>query len=157
MKNEKEKNSLKELYYLKKISLVEEKLNYYESTINKKNNNKNFNDIDRNISSAFIEKEKNMKEKFNNSLISKLDDLTIINNSCTMKRTNLFKNVPDYSKRTTFSINKSEFNDKKNIKIQILKKASKYFNNDDTFRDIIKSKYIFVKPRLKLNRVKSTS
>ena len=100
-----------------------------------------------------------MKEKFNNSLISKLDDLTIINNSCTMKRTNLFKNVPDYSKRTTFSINKSEFNDKKNIKIQILKKAKslKYFNNDDTFRDIIKSKYIFVKPRLKLNRVKSTS
>ena len=160
LKNEKDKSSLKELFYLKKLSFVEEKLNYYESTINKMNNIKNINDIDRNISSMFIEKEKNMKEKVKDiNLSNNLDDLTIINNSCKMKRINLFKNesVPNYSKRNKFSISQGEFNNKKNIKKQILNKArsSKYFYNGDKFIDIIKSKYIVVKP--KLIRVKSTS
>ena len=163
LKNEKDKSSLKELFYLKKLSFVEKKLNFYESKINRMNNakdtkeTKDINNIDRNSSSIFTGNEKNMKDIIKQYFTNRLNELTIINNSCKMKRINLFKNesVPNYTKRNKFSMSQSDFNDKKNIKKQILNKAksSKYFYNNK-FIDIIKSKYIVVKP--KLNRVKSS-
>ena len=158
LKNEKDKSSLKELFYLKKLSFVEKKLNFYESKINKKNDTKDNNNIVRNNSSLFIGKEKNMNDIIKHFFTNRLNELTIINNSCKMKKINLFKNesVPNYSKRMRIPIIQNKFDDKNNIKIQILNEAklSKYFDDDEKFIDIIKSKNNFIKP--KLNRTKSS-
>ena len=85
LKNEQEKSAIKELSYLKKLSFVQEKLNYYETK--KKTNDKarSFLDLDNKHISVKVDKENEIKTKINNSSIyniklSNNDYITLINN-----------------------------------------------------------------------------
>ena len=111
LKNEQEKSMIKELSYLKRLSFVQEKLNFYES--NKVNNDKTKNNIDldtKNISFKFDE-EKNLKNKINNNTISmnkNLDYFTLINSYRNHKinlfypKTSFFINFPIYNQLIQF-------------------------------------------------------
>ena len=110
LKNEQEKSMIKELSYLKRLSFVQEKLNFYES--NKVNNDKTKNNIDldtKNISFKFDE-EKNLKNKINNNTISmnkNLDYFTLIN-SYRNHKINLF--YPNTSRIVKHALSQRKIN-----------------------------------------------
>ena len=98
LKNVQEKSVIKELSYLKKLSFVQEKLNFYEGK--KANNDKLKNSIDLDIKdfSFKFDKEKKLKTKIDNNTINinnNLDFLTLMN-SYRNNRINLFS--PNNSK-----------------------------------------------------------
>ena len=76
LKNEQEKSMIKELSYLKKLSFVQEKLNYYESKRNniekKRRNNNNNSKESKSISFLQLKAEKNLRARISKNLINNL-------------------------------------------------------------------------------------
>ena len=83
LKDEQEKSMLMELAYLKKLSFVQEKLNYYESKININNNLQQSTDDDKNIFYILTVRE-NAKEKMINKLTKNI--ITAMNNTKNKKK-----------------------------------------------------------------------
>ena len=85
LKDEQEKSMLMELAYLKKLSFVQEKLNYYESKSNINNNLQQSTDDDKNIFYIFTARE-NSKEKMRNKLTKNINIITAMNNTKNKKK-----------------------------------------------------------------------
>ena len=90
LKDEQEKSMLMELAYLKKLSFVQEKLNYYESKSNINNNLQQSTEDDKNIFYIFTARE-NAKEKMRNKLTKNINIITTMNNNKN-KKIKFFKN-----------------------------------------------------------------
>jgi len=78
LKDEQKKSMLMELAYLKKLSFVQEKLNYYESKSNINNNLQQSTDDDKNIFYILTVRE-NAKEKMINKLTKNINFITTMN------------------------------------------------------------------------------
>ena len=85
LKDEQEKSMLMELAYLKKLSFVQEKLNYYESKSNINNNLQQSTEDDKNIFYIFTARE-NAKEKMRNKLTKNINIITSMNNTKNKKK-----------------------------------------------------------------------
>ena len=85
LKDEQEKSMLMELAYLKKLSFVQEKLNYYESKSNINNNLQQSTEDDKNIFYIFTARE-NAKEKMRNKLTKNINIITAMNNTKNKKK-----------------------------------------------------------------------
>ena len=85
LKDEQEKSMLMELAYLKKLSFVQEKLNYYESKSNINNNLQLSTEDDKNIFYIFTARE-NSKEKMRNKLTKNINIITSMNNTKNKKK-----------------------------------------------------------------------
>ena len=85
LKDEQEKSMLMELAYLKKLSFVQEKLNYYESKSNINNNLQQSTDDDKNIFYILTVRE-NAKEKMINKLTKNINFITTMNNNKNKKK-----------------------------------------------------------------------
>ena len=85
LKDEQEKSMLMELAYLKKLSFVQEKLNYYESKSNINNNLQQSTDDDKNIFYILTVRE-NAKEKMINKLTKNININTTMNNNKNKKK-----------------------------------------------------------------------
>jgi len=119
LKNEQEKSMIKELSYLKKLSFVQEKLNYYESKRNniekrniekrKKNNDKE----SKSISFLQLKAQKNLRARISKNLINNLSYLTVIN-SCKNKKLNPFQNniFQNTSRIIKYPVNQNKIDDK---------------------------------------------
>ena len=90
LKDEQEKSMLMELAYLKKLSFVQEKLNYYESKSNINNNLQQSTDDDKNIF-YILKVRENAKEKMINKLTKNINFITTMNNNKNKKK-KLFEN-----------------------------------------------------------------
>ena len=90
LKDEQEKSMLMELAYLKKLSFVQEKLNYYESKSNINNNLQQSTEDDKNIFYILTVRE-NAKEKMRNKLTKNINIITTMNNNKN-KKIKFFKN-----------------------------------------------------------------
>ena len=139
LKDEQEKNMIKELSYLKHLSLFQEKLNYYESRMNKRDGYIKMKENNKNISSTFIKEDKKIKEKMKNIHIDKLNYLTMMN-SCKNQKKNFFKNdhLPNTFRIVKHSLSQSKFNDKV-IKKQDLDKTKspKYFDCEEKMIELL--------------------
>lgn len=99
LKSEQEKSLIKELTYLKKLSFVQEKLNFYEAKNEIKDKANFLNGIEnKNLSFRLIDENKKLKLKMNKSFINNLNNLTIMNSSKN-KKINIIKNIGN-SKRS---------------------------------------------------------
>jgi len=87
LKIEQEKNAIKELSFLKHLSLVQEKLNFYESKNGNNDKSKSSIETDNKNFSFKIDEEKKAKPNIN-SYINKNDYLTLIN-TCKNRRINI--------------------------------------------------------------------
>ena len=85
LKDEQEKSMLMELAYLKKLSFVQEKLNYYESKSNINNNLQQSTDDDKNIF-YILKVRENAKEKMINKLTKNINFITTMNNNKNKKK-----------------------------------------------------------------------
>ena len=85
LKDEQKKSMLMELAYLKKLSFVQEKLNYYESKSNINNNLQQSTDDDKNIFNILKVRE-NAKEKMINKLTKNINFITTMNNNKNKKK-----------------------------------------------------------------------
>jgi len=153
LKNEQEKSMIKELSYLKKLSFVQEKLNYYESKRNniekrniekrKKNNDKE----SKSISFLQLKAEKNLRARISKNLINNLSYLTVIN-SCKNKKLNPFRNniFPDTSRIIKHPVNQNKIDDKE-AKDQSLKNQNSKINlsKEKKVLELLKDKNNFVK------------
>ena len=144
LKNEQERSLIKELSYLKQLSFVQEKLNYYESKMNKINQYKKAKENDKNASCTFIKVKKKILEKMKNYPIDKMNYLTMINSTKNQK-VNFFKNdlFPNTSRTIKHSISQYKFNNnkKENKKLNLKKtKSSNFFNNEERMIELLKDK-----------------
>ena len=144
LKNEQERSLIKELSYLKQLSFVQEKLNYYESKMNKINQYKKAKENEKNVSFTFIKVKKKILEKMKNYPIDKMNYLTMINSTKNQK-VNFFKNdlFPNTSRTIKHSISQYKFNnnDKENKKLNLKKtKSSNFFNNEVRMIELLKDK-----------------
>jgi len=144
LKNEQERSLIKELSYLKQLSFVQEKLNYYESKMNKINQYKKAKENEKNASFTFIKVKKKILEKMKNYPIDKMNYLTMINSTKNQK-VNFFKNdlFPNTSRTIKHSISQYKFNnnDKENKKLNLKKtKSSNFFNNEVRMIELLKDK-----------------
>ena len=99
LKSEQEKSLIKELTYLKKLSFVQEKLNFYEAKNEIKDKANFLNGIEnKNLSFRLIDENKKLKLKMNKSFINNMNNLTIMNSSKN-KKINIIKNIGN-SKRS---------------------------------------------------------
>ena len=81
LKNEQEKNIMKELSYLKRLSFVQKKLDFYESIKNNNDKSKNASEMNNKNNLIKLDEENIIKPKLNNSSIDNNDHLTVIDNS----------------------------------------------------------------------------
>lgn len=84
LKNEQEKSLMKELSYLKRLSFVQKKLDFYESIKNNNDKSKNISEINikNNQNNPMkLDEENIIKTKLNNSNLDNADHLASINNS----------------------------------------------------------------------------
>mgnify|MGYP007070020780 CR=1 FL=1 len=153
LKNEQEKSMIKELSYLKKLSFVQEKLNYYESKRNniekrniekrKKNNDKE----SKSISFLQLKAEKNLRARISKNLINNLSYLTVIN-SCKNKKLNPFQNniFQNTSRIIKHPVNQKKIDDKE-AKDQSLKNQNSKINlsKEKKLLELLKDKNNFVK------------
>ena len=147
LKNEQEKSMIKELSYLKKLSFVQEKLNYYESKRNniekrKKNNDKE----SKSISFLQLKAEKNLRARISKNLINNLSYLTVIN-SCKNKKLNFFQNnvFPNTSRIIKHPVNQNKIDDKE-VKKQNLNNQNSKINlsKEKKLLELIKDKNNFI-------------
>lgn len=90
LKNEQEKSMMKEISYLKRLSFIQKKLEFYESLKNNNEKSKNISDIS-NKNSSFKSDEKHLiKSRINNNDLDNLDFFTVVN-SCRNRGINPFK------------------------------------------------------------------
>ena len=152
LKNEQEKSMIKELSYLKKLSFVQEKLNYYESKRNniekrniekrKKNNEKE----SKSISFLQLKAEKNLRARISKNLINNLSYLTVIN-SCKNKKLNPFRDniFQNTSRIIKHPVNQNKIDDKE-AKDQSLKNQNSNINlsKEKKLLELLKDKNNFV-------------
>ena len=147
LKNEQEKSMIKELSYLKKLSFVQEKLNYYESRKNSNEKiNKNSDIENRSISILKFKDEKDLTTRLSKSPANNLSNLNVIN-SCKNKNIKLLQyNIIANSTRI-FKHSKSlnKLNDRTNKKWNLKNKDFK--NNthrEEKLLELIKDKNNFI-------------
>ena len=148
LKDEQEKSLIKELSYMKQLSFVKEKLNYYESKTNKINEYKKAKENEKNASCTFIKVKKKLIDKMKNYPIDKMNYLTMMNSSKNQK-VNFFKNdfFPHTSRTIKHSLSQYKFNNnvKDNKKLNLKKtKSSKFFGNEENMIKLLKDKNNFV-------------
>ena len=144
LKNEQEKSMIKELSYLKKLSFVQEKLNYYESkrnNIEKKRRNNN-NKESKSISFLQLKAEKNLRARISKNIINNLSYLTVIN-SCKNKKLNFFQNnaFQNTSRIIKHPVNQNKIDDKE-VKKQNLNEQNSKINlsKEKKLLELIKDK-----------------
>ena len=150
LKNEQEKSMIKELSYLKKLSFVQEKLNYYESKRNniekKRRNNNNNSKESKSISFLQLKAEKNLRARISKNLINNLSYLTVIN-SCKNKKLNFFQNnvFPGASRMIEHPVNQNKIDDKE-VKKQNLNNQNSKINlsKEKKLLELIKDKNNFI-------------
>ena len=150
LKNEQEKSMIKELSYLKKLSFVQEKLNYYESKRNniekKRRNNNNNSKESKSISFLQLKAEKNLRARISKNLINNLSYLTVIN-SCKNKKLNFFQNnvFPNTSRIIKHPVNQNKIDDKE-VKKQNLNNQNSKINlsKEKKLLELIKDKNNFI-------------
>ena len=81
LKNEQEKSIMKELSYLKRLSFVQKKLDFYESIKNNNDKSKNISEINNKNNKIKLDEENTIKPKLNNSSLDNTDHLALINSS----------------------------------------------------------------------------
>ena len=144
LKNEQERSLIKELSYMKQLSFVQEKLNFYESKMNKINQYKKAKENEKNASCSFIKVKKIILDKMKNYPIDNMNYLTMMNSSKNQK-VNFFKNdfFPSTSRTIKHSLSQYKFinNDKENKKLNLKKtKSSNFFNNEERMIELLKDK-----------------
>ena len=149
LKNEQEKSMIKELSYLKKLSFVQEKLNYYESkrnNIEKKRRNNNNSKESKSISFLQLKAEKNLRARISKNLINNLSYLTVIN-SCKNKKLNFFQNnvFQNTSRIIKHPVNQNKIDDKE-VKKQNLNNQNSKINlsKEKKLLELIKDKNNFI-------------
>ena len=151
LKNEQEKSMIKELSYLKKLSFVQEKLNYYESKRNniekKRRNNNNNSKESKSISFLQLKAEKNLRARISKNLINNLSYLTVIN-SCKNKKLNFFQNnvFQNTSRIIKHPVNQNKIDDKEVNKQNLNNQNSKInLSKEKKLLELIKDKNNFIK------------
>ena len=90
LKNEQEKSIMKELSYLKRLSFVQKKLDFYESIKNNNDKSKNTSEISNKNNPIKLDEESMLKPKLNNSSLENMDYLAVIN-TCKNRGLNPFQ------------------------------------------------------------------
>ena len=90
LKNEQEKSMMKELSYLKRLSFIQKKLEFYESLKNNNEKSKNISEINNKNNSFKLNEEHLLKSRINNNCSDNLDFFTVVN-SCKNRGINPFK------------------------------------------------------------------
>ena len=136
---------------MKRLSYVQEKLNYYESKRNKNEKINQKHEIDnKSVSSINFKEKKKIKSNLNNKYIkaiNNLSHLTVIN-SCKNTKINLFNNnwIPNTSRLLKQSLTQRHVDgkDNKNINIKI---PNTKINSDKEGKliELIKDKNNFIK------------
>ena len=90
LKNEQEKSIMKELSYMKRLSFVQKKLEFYESKKNNNDKSKNTSEISNKNSPIKLDEESIRKQKLNNSSLENNDYLAVIN-TCKNRGLNPFQ------------------------------------------------------------------
>ena len=138
LKDEQEKSMLMELAYLKKLSFVQEKLNYYESKSNINNNLQQSTEDDKNIFYIFTARE-NAKEKMRNKLTKNINIITAMNNTKNKKK-KFFENdvfsIDSKNIKHSMSISRIKYKTKNLDKSKhsfSLEKLNELMNNKNSF------------------------
>ena len=138
LKDEQEKSMLMELAYLKKLSFVQEKLNYYESKSNINNNLQQSTDDDKNIFYIFTARE-NAKEKMRNKLTKNINIITSMNNTKNKKKKFFENDVFSFDSKNikhSMSISRIKYKTKNLDKSKhsfSLEKLNELMNNKNSF------------------------
>jgi len=138
LKDEQEKSMLMELAYLKKLSYVQEKLNYYESKSNFNNNLQQSTDDDKNIFYILTVRE-NAKEKMINKLTKNINFITTMNNNKNKKKKFFENGVFSFDSKNikhSMSISRIKYKTKNLDKSKhsfSLEKLNELMNNKNSF------------------------
>ena len=138
LKDEQEKSMLMELAYLKKLSFVQEKLNYYESKSNINNNLQQSTEDDKNIFYIFTARE-NAKEKMRNKLTKNINIITAMNNTKNKKKKFFENDVFSFDSKNikhSMSISRIKYKTKNLDKSKhsfSLEKLNELMNNKNSF------------------------
>ena len=138
LKDEQEKSMLMELAYLKKLSFVQEKLNYYESKSNINNNLQQSTDDDKNIFYILTVRE-NAKEKMINKLTKNINFITTMNNNKNKKKKFFENGVFSFDSKNikhSMSISRIKYKTKNLDKSKhsfSLEKLNELMNNKNSF------------------------
>ena len=138
LKDEQEKSMLMELAYLKKLSFVQEKLNYYESKSNINNNLQQSTEDDKNIFYIFTARE-NAKEKMRNKLTKNINIITAMNNNKNKKKKFFENDVFSFDSKNikhSMSISRIKYKTKNLGKSKhsfSLEKLNELMNNKNSF------------------------
>lgn len=138
LKDEQEKSMLMELAYLKKLSFVQEKLNYYESKSNINNNLQQSTDDDKNIFYILTVRE-NAKEKMINKLTKNININTTMNNNKNKKKKFFGNGVFSFDSKNikhSMSISRIKYKTKNLDKSKhsfSLEKLNELMNNKNSF------------------------
>ena len=138
LKDEQEKSMLMELAYLKKLSFVQEKLNYYESKSNINNNLQQSTDDDKNIFYILTVRE-NAKEKMINKLTKNINFITTMNNNKNKKKKFFENDVFSFDSKNikhSMSISRIKYKTKNLDKSKhsfSLEKLNELMNNKNSF------------------------
>ena len=141
LKDEQEKSMLMELAYLKKLSFVQEKLNYYESKSNINNNLQQSTEDDKNIFYIFTARE-NAKEKMRNKLTKNINIITSMNNTKNKKKKFFENDVFSFDSKNikhSMSISRIKYKTKNLDKSKhsfSLEKLNELMNNKNSFFNI---------------------
>ena len=138
LKDEQEKSMLMELAYLKKLSFVQEKLNYYESKSNINNNLQQSTDDDKNIF-YILKVRENAKEKMINKLTKNININTTMNNNKNKKKKFFENGVFSFDSKNikhSMSISRIKYKTKNLDKSKhsfSLEKLNELMNNKNSF------------------------
>lgn len=138
LKDEQEKSMLMELAYLKKLSFVQEKLNYYESKSNINNNLQQSTDDDKNIF-YILKVRENAKEKMINKLTKNINFITTMNNNKNKKKKFFENDVFSFDSKNikhSMSISRIKYKTKNLDKSKhsfSLEKLNELMNNKNSF------------------------
>ena len=138
LKDEQKKSMLMELAYLKKLSFVQEKLNYYESKSNINNNLQQSTDDDKNIFNILKVRE-NAKEKMINKLTKNINFITTMNNNKNKKKKFFENDVFSFDSKNikhSMSISRIKYKTKNLDKSKhsfSLEKLNELMNNKNSF------------------------
>ena len=138
LKDEQKKSMLMELAYLKKLSFVQEKLNYYESKSNINNNLQQSTDDDKNIF-YILKVRENAKEKMINKLTKNINFITTMNNNKNKKKKFFENDVFSFDSKNikhSMSISRIKYKTKNLDKSKhsfSLEKLNELMNNKNSF------------------------
>lgn len=138
LKDEQEKSMLMELAYLKKLSFVQEKLNYYESKSNINNILQQSTDDDKNIF-YILKVRENAKEKMINKLTKNINFITTMNNNKNKKKKFFENDVFSFDSKNikhSMSISRIKYKTKNLDKSKhsfSLEKLNELMNNKNSF------------------------